>query len=283
MKNKARLKGMTLIEIVISMALYAVIAFLIAQIMNNVNATMRATHQLNERLSAEVKYADNRMVTGGSDVTLSSNPSSVVINYGTSSQTVTPDVYTAVYDNGNPMVVNANYRYVVYTAHSSSGPDWTLPFTLNVRIPASTYSWIDVTKADVTNTVGGSSGAASITFTGTDGVYNLYQIVIPRIAESVGTGVGRVNVVFNRDITSQTGGLRKEIYETDSSGNFLLDGGGNKILLGYSDNFPYLKLDLDYCQWFQNAGGEVTTANFFSKVTFTVNTDDTVTAGRSER
>jgi len=290
MKKKAQLKGMTLIEIVISMALYAVIAFLIAQIMTNVNATMRATHQLNERLSAEVKYADNRMVTGGdvsaeAQVRTDSTRSQISISYDGGTQDFDADVYTAIYENkdGTPTAVNTNYRYVVYSTHASSGPDWTAPFTLNVRIPSSGYSWIDLDKAEVTNTVNGSTATGTIVANGTDGVFNLYQIVIPRIQESVGTGVGRVHVTFNRDLTSQTGGVRKEIYETDSTGSYKLDGSGNKILLGYSDNFPFLKLDLDYCQWFANAAGEVTPANFFSRVSFTVNEDNSVTAGRSER
>lgn len=56
MKTK---KGMTLIEIVVSMAIYAVIAMIIVNIMTSVNALMDSTSQLNERLSYEAKYADN--------------------------------------------------------------------------------------------------------------------------------------------------------------------------------------------------------------------------------
>ncbi|MBR3267656.1 MAG: prepilin-type N-terminal cleavage/methylation domain-containing protein [Oscillospiraceae bacterium] len=59
MKTK---KGMTLIEIVISMGVYAVIALLVVRIMMTVNAVMNSTNQLNDRLSYEAKYADNVQV-----------------------------------------------------------------------------------------------------------------------------------------------------------------------------------------------------------------------------
>ncbi len=54
-----RAKGMTLIEIIVSMAIYAVIALLLSQIMMTVNATIRNTNSLNKRLTAESYYADN--------------------------------------------------------------------------------------------------------------------------------------------------------------------------------------------------------------------------------
>lgn len=54
-------KGMTLMEIVISIAVYGVLALLVTEIMTTVNATMRATNQLNERLAFEAKFADNNM------------------------------------------------------------------------------------------------------------------------------------------------------------------------------------------------------------------------------
>ena len=52
-------KGMSLLEIIISIAVYAVLALLLAEIMTLVNSTMRSTEQLNNRLSYEAKYADN--------------------------------------------------------------------------------------------------------------------------------------------------------------------------------------------------------------------------------
>jgi len=48
-------------EIVISIAIYGVLALLVTEIMTTVNATMRATSQLNDRLAFESKFADNNM------------------------------------------------------------------------------------------------------------------------------------------------------------------------------------------------------------------------------
>jgi len=58
MKTK---KGMTLIEIVISLGIYALLALLLTEIMSVVNSTMRATNQLNNRLSFQSNIADNQL------------------------------------------------------------------------------------------------------------------------------------------------------------------------------------------------------------------------------
>ena len=52
-------KGMSLLEIIISIAVYAVLALLLAEIMTLVNSTIRSTEQLNNRLNYEAKFADN--------------------------------------------------------------------------------------------------------------------------------------------------------------------------------------------------------------------------------
>lgn len=52
-------KGMTLMEIVISIFIYGLLALLITEIMTLVNTTMRATNQLNKRLYNEARIADN--------------------------------------------------------------------------------------------------------------------------------------------------------------------------------------------------------------------------------
>ena len=59
-------KGMTLIEIVVSLGIYSLLALLLVEIMSVVNTTMRSTNQLNERLSFEAKFADNQIVTSAS-------------------------------------------------------------------------------------------------------------------------------------------------------------------------------------------------------------------------
>ena len=60
MKKK---KGMTLMEIIVSCAIYAMFSLLICEVMTLVNSTMKATNQLNRRLSYESKNADNLVTT----------------------------------------------------------------------------------------------------------------------------------------------------------------------------------------------------------------------------
>lgn len=60
MKKK---KGMTLMEIIVSCAIYAMFSLLICEVMTLVNSTMKATNQLNRRLSYESKNADNMVTT----------------------------------------------------------------------------------------------------------------------------------------------------------------------------------------------------------------------------
>ena len=55
-------KGLTLIEIIVALFLYALLALLLVEIMTLVNTTMTSTNQLNERLSFEGQLADNQLV-----------------------------------------------------------------------------------------------------------------------------------------------------------------------------------------------------------------------------
>lgn len=59
MKRK-KLKGLSLMEIIISIAVYAIIALLMAEIMGCINATMTSTSRLNERLDSEALLVDNK-------------------------------------------------------------------------------------------------------------------------------------------------------------------------------------------------------------------------------
>ena len=61
--KRMKRKGLTLLEVIISIAVYAVLALLLAEIMTLVNSTIRSTEQLNNRLSYEAKYADNLMTS----------------------------------------------------------------------------------------------------------------------------------------------------------------------------------------------------------------------------
>lgn len=65
MKRK-KLKGLSLMEIIISIAVYAIIALLMAEIMGCINATMTSTSRLNERLDSESLLVDNKDTNPGS-------------------------------------------------------------------------------------------------------------------------------------------------------------------------------------------------------------------------
>ena len=65
---KKTLKGVTLIEIILSMAVYAVIALLLCEIMTTINMTMKSTTAMDRRFSAEAQYADNGITPEGEAV-----------------------------------------------------------------------------------------------------------------------------------------------------------------------------------------------------------------------
>ena len=66
-QHKMKRKGMTLFEIIISIAIYAVLAALLTEIMTLINATMRSTREMNTRLAYEAKFADNLQDMPGFD------------------------------------------------------------------------------------------------------------------------------------------------------------------------------------------------------------------------
>ncbi|MCQ2407408.1 MAG: prepilin-type N-terminal cleavage/methylation domain-containing protein [Oscillospiraceae bacterium] len=127
-------KGMTLIEIVISIAVYGVLALLVTEIMTTVNATMRATSQLNDRLAFESRFADNNMTkdaTGhpfpASNVTYSVDYTydgtiDFTYNHGTSGMvgdtTRTAIEYRMDYNDptilGTNYAQNVNYRFMTF-------------------------------------------------------------------------------------------------------------------------------------------------------------------------
>ena len=117
--------GMTLIEIIVSMAVFAVIAMLLVEIMSSVNAMMRSTAQLNKRLSYEAKYADNLQIQASA----TANPVDYVIRYDirptggakeiNSSGSSRQAFEYAVQYEGTPIVGedmhrNVNYRFMTF-------------------------------------------------------------------------------------------------------------------------------------------------------------------------
>ncbi len=102
--SKKKMKGMTLVEIVISIAIYGMIALLITEVMTLINATIRSTQQLNTRLSYEAKYADNLLTKDSNGVAFTSLQENVILNYnnGTTQSTSLPAVRVSiVYDLDN--------------------------------------------------------------------------------------------------------------------------------------------------------------------------------------
>lgn len=116
-----KLKGMTLMEIVISMAIYGLLALLTVEIMTSMNTLMRATDQLNDRLTYEAKYADNFQTVNDSGTPFDSTTVTYSIQYGSnwigdaSRQAVE---YTIGYDesriNGTNYVGDINYRFMSF-------------------------------------------------------------------------------------------------------------------------------------------------------------------------
>ncbi len=118
-------KGMTLMEIVISIAVYGVLALLVTEIMTTVNATMRATSQLNDRLAFEAKFADNNMTKDSSGNPFDSKIVSYSITYddgGTKHWIgdTTKQALEYKMDYRDPSIVgtnyaqNVNYRFITF-------------------------------------------------------------------------------------------------------------------------------------------------------------------------
>lgn len=84
MKRK-KLKGLSLMEIIISIAVYAIIALLMAEIMGCINATMTSTSRLNERLDSEALLVDNKETNPGSTPFRNPNRVNVIAHIGLSS------------------------------------------------------------------------------------------------------------------------------------------------------------------------------------------------------
>ena len=154
MDKKTRFKGMTLFEIVISIAIYGTIALLLVEIMGQVNSTMKNTTVLSERLSYEQKYADNRLAVADSKGTIVADDKNVSIAYGASGSTKTISAAGKQYEiqyTGSEHVAadayNVNYRYMVFKSNPD-GPDYDVPFEIPLHFENDTCKY-DVTKIEV--------------------------------------------------------------------------------------------------------------------------------------
>lgn len=124
-------KGMSLMEIIISCAIYAMVAMLIAETMTLVNTTMLATNQMNRRLSYEARFADN-IITSDGGVGLNRRTVSYQIRYDNDRYVrVNPTAHDAsMYSNtnandarnirtGDEYRTNFNDPQIVGTAYNS--------------------------------------------------------------------------------------------------------------------------------------------------------------------
>lgn len=268
--KKNRLKGMTLIEIVISMAIYGLLALVTVEIMSTVNMTMKVTNQLNKRLSYESRFADNRQ-TSDTEGALTGVNSPVYITYGSSADPKTShdltsngDVYTARYTNNNAAVdytVDTNYQYMVFTPVSAPGIDWSTPFTVNLNVNDDfpfTVKSIELNYDGTTSTIT------------PDGSNTLFTVDVARPAASSANGSASLTATLYRDMSSQTGGTPTKIYDTDGT-----------TFLGWSDNYPFLTVRLDYCTWIKDSEDNITAGNFFRSATFLLQNDGSVISASS--
>ena len=137
MKRKKTLKGVSLMEVVVSIAVYGVISLLLAEIMGCVNNMMTFTNHLSERIAVEGKIADNQETSASSSrgVVVSCHLegyghnkkfelNDAVLEYSPSGATTMSDSESAVH-----------FRYMNYQHHDT--PMGTLgesPFQLNLNM-----------------------------------------------------------------------------------------------------------------------------------------------------
>jgi len=141
MNKKTAFKGMTLFEIVISIAIYGTIALLLVEIMGTVNSTMRSTTALNERLSYEEKFADNRMTVADSrgEIIEDADLKSLKITFGadeSSMKTISADgrQLEVRYNSGKEYdtTTGVNYRYMIFEDNEIE-PEFALPFEIFLK------------------------------------------------------------------------------------------------------------------------------------------------------
>lgn len=61
-----KVKGMTLVELVVAIAILSVASLMLLMAMQQVSMINRETHQMNERISEEIKIAENESQTNAS-------------------------------------------------------------------------------------------------------------------------------------------------------------------------------------------------------------------------
>lgn len=170
-------KGMTLVEIVISMAIYGLLALLLTEIMTCVNASMRATRQLNNRLSYEAKFADNQLTTGA-NATFSLNRHDFVINYDGGTRHINDDPTAAnhmdafewtanMFDGsivGERYATDINYRFMKFAHQGADLSSYPGPNYCLIIRPVAYFSADAATLTDAEMTALNNSAGDEIKF-----------------------------------------------------------------------------------------------------------------------
>lgn len=89
MKIKKKYKGMTLIEIIIALAIFAMLGSLLVLAGVQIDKTMKASNKLNKKMLVEAPYAANQLEkynVNGTDVFFATEP--VIINVDVDGKTV---------------------------------------------------------------------------------------------------------------------------------------------------------------------------------------------------
>ena len=147
-------KGMTLMEILISMGVYAVLALLATEIMTSMNVLMRSTDQLNDRMSYQAKYADNFQTQDEHGNSFAKKDITYQIEYGgklVGNTSRNAFQYTIGYDNsrvsGTNYVSEVNFRFLSFDKVHRDVSSWPGD-TFIVRIRVVPY-FHDETPASV--------------------------------------------------------------------------------------------------------------------------------------
>lgn len=255
--KKRNLKGMTLMEIVVSMAVYGVLALLLVEIMSCVNGTMRITNQLNKRLAYEAKFADNRLtkeVTEEGERTLTGEVRDLSIIYNKADYDpvndtgrIYPEIistpsrateYEAPYENPNheddDKSAGTNYKYLVYAPPSATElGDY---FTVTIKVDPSYDSEFKIIS--IASTVGDFTKNP-------DGDWVNNKIEYPDPDTGLQTGRLDIEYTVYCDMTSKTGYKNQPIYGED----------GKKI--GDSNNYPAVTANSSYVTWRKDTSGKL--------------------------
>ena len=175
---------MTLAEVMTAIAIAGIIALLMVQVMNCVNATMRSTTNLNKRLAYEGKVADN-LQTADADIMTDAQLASysVQINYGSGTLNIGNDFtpggntiriteYTCKYDDVNYTGAQANYHFLVaapFSYRESERPTGNFVVRLIIDDDVRTVDHleeIEITGAGVNATYSFDSSVSGTGFTG---------------------------------------------------------------------------------------------------------------------